>query len=168
MSHENKEIIEQHLNVKLIPAKEYNSALQNESLYICCQADNEKPLIFNHGEDKTHGTKRILIHSRPSLDGNSLLITLKYWAKNKDSKGVYLDEITAYDEQFVRSGGPKESCLLYSDQIDRMASEFEDAVKHIDRFNLRRVNVWLNNPSPENAGKGLPDEICSLIAGYIG
>ena len=121
MSHKNKEIIEQHLKVKLIPVNKLIPELQGDGWndkYIICQA-NGTPLKFNDGEDKTHGTKRIFIHSRPSPDGNSLVISLKYWAKNKDSEGVYWDEITAYDEQFVRSGGPKDSFLLYSDQIDR-------------------------------------------------
>ena len=46
--------------------------------------------------------------------------------------------------------------MLTKGQINRIASEFEDAVKHIDRFNTRRVNVWYNKLSPENAEKGYP------------
>ena len=41
MPHKNKETIEKHLNVKLIPAKEYNPALQGDGWndkYIICQA----------------------------------------------------------------------------------------------------------------------------------
>ena len=115
------------------------------------------------------------IHSRPNDYGN-LLITLKYWCKDNDDFFEYRQSLckeakrVKWDEAFVigGAGGPEEPLMLTKGQINRIASEFEDAVKHIDRFNIRRVNVWYNKLSPENAEKGLPYEICSLIADYIG